>query len=698
MKKFFTLIVMAIMAISASAKEDIDFSAVGKAGETITFGSWDWKDLNTPAQGEPDATTGDDSGVTYFDASAYDYICIKYKSSFKGAFIIQTKCKGTVGQWGPEFNQVSGELAANTAGVLGVKLDDMKNTIFKIAVQPQGDGGDFVIEELYWASEAEYNSAVAADPIVKWVPATKELDLNNATGGWGTKEYDPASHKATVTDGASGWWITGDYSDYDYFIIEVEDYVKGSWSQLAIFNKNVPITLEGSFVQVVDISQMDRDTNDKTVFEWGGSNCVIQGAGTSWTWKRAYFATADYVNENGIKTEAIFGDTQDILPSFGTSGWNAEYDADTKTITITGSDESDEGGKGWWYGDDGVDYSHFDNAVIELDPAATVGGFFKIDYADGSTEEVEFYPGATCIVAALNAEKKSAIKQIYVQAAKDATFTLSAAFVAVASATPEAALGTAPTVTWTVAGTTPLVEKTWDPSDTSADMTSEDGVTYTYVKEDVVLEVKTNYEFKVVKNHAWGEEYPSSNYVLTVNETAKYKVTITFNADTKDVSATAEKTGEAGPVEHTWSVKGNFNGDDNWENEYDMTKGDDGKFTVTIENVNAGNWEFKVRADKDWSISFPGSNYQLTVNVNNSTVTITFDPSDNSIEVTVVGPGDVNNDGEVGVGDLISVSNYMAEGEDSGVTKEQADVNKDGDVGVGDLISISNIMAGKEEE
>ena len=58
--------------------------------------------------------------------------------------------------------------------------------------------------------------------------------------------------------------------------------------------------------------------------------------------------------------------------------------------------------------------------------------------------------------------------------------------------------------------------------------------------------------------------------------------------------------------------------------------------------------------------------------------------------------GDVNDDNEVGVGDLISVSNYMAEGEASGVTKEKADVNKDEDVGVGDLITISNIMAGTE--
>ena len=665
MKKLFTLIVMAMMAISANAKVDIDFSAVGSAGETITFGDWEWKNLSTPAEGEPDKTTGDDAGVTYFDASAYDYLCIKYKSAFQGKFFIQTKCKGTVGQWGPEFNQLEGDLVINTAGVLGIKLDDKKNTIFTIAVQPQGGGGDFVIEELYWASEEEYTAAVAANPIVKWVPATKELNLDNATGGWGGQEYDNTTHKANLpAEGAGGWWITGDYSDYDYFVFEVEGFVKGGWAQFVIFNQNVPITLEGSFVQVVDISKMSRDTNDKSVFEWGGSNCVIQGgASTSWTWKNAYFATAEYVEENGIKTEAIYGDTQDILPSFGSSGWDAEYDATTKTVTITGENG---GGKGWWYGENGVDYSHFDNAVIELDPAATVGGFFKIEYTDGSTEEVEFYPGATCIVAALNADKKSTIKQIWLQGAKDATFTLSAAFVAVAAATPEAALGTVPTVTWTVAGTLPLVEKTWDPSDENADMTSTDGVTYTYVKEDITLEKGVEYKFKVAKNHSWDEAYPGSDYILTVEETAKYKVTITFDANSKEVLVEKEKTGSAEATEHRWTVIGTINGD--WDTDTDMKKGDDGIYSVVFENVAAGTYAFKVRADVAWNISYPSSDYSFTVEQDNSTVTITFDPSDNSIEVAVDGPTysiyDIDKNGSVTLSDVRKIIIKWKDGEE----------------------------------
>ena len=57
--------------------------------------------------------------------------------------------------------------------------------------------------------------------------------------------------------------------------------------------------------------------------------------------------------------------------------------------------------------------------------------------------------------------------------------------------------------------------------------------------------------------------------------------------------------------------------------------------------------------------------------------------------------GDVNGDGEVNVGDLVAISNYMAG--DNSVSKDAADVNKDGEVNVGDLVAISNIMSGNEE-
>ena len=56
--------------------------------------------------------------------------------------------------------------------------------------------------------------------------------------------------------------------------------------------------------------------------------------------------------------------------------------------------------------------------------------------------------------------------------------------------------------------------------------------------------------------------------------------------------------------------------------------------------------------------------------------------------------GDVNGDGEVNVGDIVTVCNVMAG--ISTVDPQVADVNKDGEVNVGDIVTICNIMAGKE--
>ena len=187
--------------------------------------------------------------------------------------------------------------------------------------------------------------------------------------------------------------------------------------------------------------------------------------------------------------------------------------------------------------------------------------------------------------------------------------------------------------TWTVAGVKPVLDNGWDPSDVNAEMKTTDGVNYTYVKEDIVLEKGTNYEFKIVKGHTWDEAYPSQNYSFTVEETAKYKVTISFNSETKDIAVKAEKTGDAQASEHTYSVIGTING--SWDADTDMTKGNDGLYTAAFENVKAGKYEFKVRVDHDWSVAFPSSNYVLEVESDGSTVTITFNEETKEVNATV---------------------------------------------------------------
>ena len=57
--------------------------------------------------------------------------------------------------------------------------------------------------------------------------------------------------------------------------------------------------------------------------------------------------------------------------------------------------------------------------------------------------------------------------------------------------------------------------------------------------------------------------------------------------------------------------------------------------------------------------------------------------------------GDVNGDGQVGIGDIVTVTNVMASNETDADVVRRADVNGDGEVGIGDIISITNIMAGQ---
>ena len=58
--------------------------------------------------------------------------------------------------------------------------------------------------------------------------------------------------------------------------------------------------------------------------------------------------------------------------------------------------------------------------------------------------------------------------------------------------------------------------------------------------------------------------------------------------------------------------------------------------------------------------------------------------------------GDVNNDGQVGIGDIVAVTNVMAGIETNPDIIARADVNADTQVGIGDIVAITNIMAGKE--
>ena len=178
--------------------------------------------------------------------------------------------------------------------------------------------------------------------------------------------------------------------------------------------------------------------------------------------------------------------------------------------------------------------------------------------------------------------------------------------------------------TWTVAGVAAICGNAWDPSDASNDMTSTDGKNFTWQKEDLPLEADVNYQFKVVADHAWGEEYgdpAGGNYEFQVPENGKYKLVITFNSETKIVGHEATKTGEAEFGEKSWTVAGvaEICGTawDPANTANDMTKVDEGYYELTRYNLHLaeslGGYEYKIVANHAWGEEYPSSNAKLYI-------------------------------------------------------------------------------------
>lgn len=184
--------------------------------------------------------------------------------------------------------------------------------------------------------------------------------------------------------------------------------------------------------------------------------------------------------------------------------------------------------------------------------------------------------------------------------------------------------------TWTVAGEpAALFGTTWAPTNTANDMTSTDGVNYTWSKENVELTAGTA-KFKVVKNHNWDTAYPNDDYQLSIPNNGTYNVTITFNSDTKAVDATATAVQTTPDVYYVRGNNTDIFGDDSWNNNDNvMTTTDDMHYTWTSGQATLSATdvvEFKVvKNGSEWigdgegnnitvRPEFGAGNYTLTVN------------------------------------------------------------------------------------
>ena len=245
MKKLFTIVAAALCALTVSAKETIPGFTPG----TLTFTNWSWNTISSLGQGEVINNgngTADDSGVTYFDASDHDYVVFEYSAATcaKMKAIVQYNCKGTVGEWGPEFNEGSQEFALNgNGGIMAIKLDaDYSDKVYSVAMQDPGTPGTVDVTDVYFATEEEYLAAKAEEDKVEKVMVLDEVGGTHtlAAGDWG---WD------------SKWLGTTDVSAFNTAVIEVESVIGHGKINFLAFEIDLPAS-ETAYTVTADISSV----------------------------------------------------------------------------------------------------------------------------------------------------------------------------------------------------------------------------------------------------------------------------------------------------------------------------------------------------------------------------------------------------------------------------------------------------------
>ena len=167
--------------------------------------------------------------------------------------------------------------------------------------------------------------------------------------------------------------------------------------------------------------------------------------------------------------------------------------------------------------------------------------------------------------------------------------------------------------TYTVAGGSDvLFGTTWAPANEANDMALVEGL-YTWEKSELTL-AAGNIEFKVCEDHAWTTAYPAQNYQLNIPEAGIYTVTITFNAETKEVAAVATKTGEA-VVVPTVAMHGNFLG--SWADTENFAIAQDNASASLTLTLAEGNYEFGMRIGGSGNWTANGANLTREANTTN---------------------------------------------------------------------------------
>jgi len=294
MKKIFTLIAAAFMAVSANA-------SVQLASGSSSWGSWG------------STCTVDGATITFSSAWAGAGVWFNETmdlSSYEMVWaVLSTECVGSakfVFQYISADEEASDlaigqEFTISEGGKIGgveVKANnDADLTKFRqVFAQSTVANTTIVIEGVYAGTKEEYEAAAEANKQV-----VSGLTLTDLNSGWGSSTYDADTHTVTIGDDWSGkgWWLSSvDYSDYDVVVISF-DPATATNGKIVIEYNNGTASTEYAFEAGTTQAVVTLDAAGKGDV----MQIYIQGpAGSTYTLTEAYVSTSAYAGVQNVTT------------------------------------------------------------------------------------------------------------------------------------------------------------------------------------------------------------------------------------------------------------------------------------------------------------------------------------------------------------------------------------------------------------
>ncbi|MEE0957986.1 MAG: dockerin type I domain-containing protein [Ruminococcus sp.] len=289
----------------------------------------------------------------------------------------------------------------------------------------------------------------------------------------------------------------------------------------------------------------------------------------------------------------------------------------------------------------------------------------------------------------------------------------------------------APETVYSVAGD-PF--NSWDATDVSTELTKGDDGLYTYT---TAMEPVQNAQFKIVTNHSWEEAYGDNGNNFVFNVDTACDVTITFNADTKEITVSGDGVSMPADLEIE-AIRAVGNGEGNWLNGVAwepandanlMSEVSDGIYEITFNNVSASfAYQIKFAANGEWvanwggvedNVTVSGTTYDSVWDGNNINVEVEEDGATVKAQldlrefdfkqktgakytITIEYPeqegvilGDVDNDGQVTIDDATMLQQALVKMiELDEIAQMVGDVNGDGKLSIMDVTFIQRYLAG----